>query len=88
MSTLPHKTAIAPDGNVIFTDGGVLAPGWKAAIAILDLEAKLAAGEMQDLSDEGEIDSSTGVEVLSRLEACERAVALLRVQGRRIGLDV
>lgn len=88
MSTLPHKCGIGPGGNVVFGEGGLLAPGWKAAIAMLDLEAKLASSEMQKLTDEGEVDSSKGIEVLSRIEACEVAVGLLTIQGRSIGLDV
>jgi hypothetical protein len=88
MSALPAKCGIGPGGHVVFGEGGVLDPGWKAAIAMLELEAKIAASEMQRLTDEGEIDSSNGVEVLSRIEACEVAVALLKVQGRQIGLDV
>lgn len=88
MSSLPHKCGIGPGGQVVFGEGGILAPGWKAAIAMLDLEAKLASTEMQKMSDDGEIDSGKGIEVLSRIEACEVAVALLTNQGRSIGLDV
>lgn len=88
MSTLPPRTAIGPSGDVIFSEGGILAPGWKAAIAMLKLEAKLSVGEVGDLADAGEVDSDRGVAALTRLEGCKLAVALLEEQGRRIGLDV
>lgn len=88
MSKLPFKCGIGPGGHVVFGEGGVLEPGWKAAIAMLDLEARLASGEMEKLTDEGEIPSDQAVEVLARIESCEQAVTMLKVHGRGIGLDV
>lgn len=88
MARLPPKTAIGPDGGIVFCEGGILDPGWKAAIAMLELEAKLAASDVQLLADEGEIDSDRGIGILARLEACEVAVALLRAQGQKLGLGV
>jgi hypothetical protein len=88
MSALPYKCEIGPDGHVIFGKGGVLEPGWKAAIAMLGLEAKLASGELQDVVDDGQLPTDKTTEILARIEGCELAVALLVAQGRRIGLDV
>lgn len=88
MSGLPYKCEIGPGGNVIFGQGGVLEPGWKAAIAMLGLEAKLASGELQEAADRGDMPTDKTTEILARIEGCELAVALLEVQGRRIGLDV
>lgn len=88
MPRLPHKTAIGPSGDIVFAEGGVLAPGWKAAIAMLNLEAQIAARSVEDLADGGEVDTDRGTSLLIRLEGCQLAVELLKEQGRRIGLDV
>jgi hypothetical protein len=59
---------------------------------MLELEGKLAASELrvltESLSAGHDLDLQETMPLLSKMEACETAVALLRVQGRRIGLEV
>lgn len=88
MSTLPNGCGIGPGGQVVFGERGVLSPGWKAAIAMLELEAKIAANEVAELCHEGDVPTEESSALLSRIHGCEVAVSLLQVHGLGLGLDV
>ena len=88
MSILPNGCGIGPGGQVVFGERGVLSPGWKAAIAMLELEAKIAACQVQELCHEGDVPTEESSALLSRIDSCEAAVLLLRAHGRGLGLDV
>lgn len=86
--TLPEGTMIGPTGDVCYAPGGVLEPGLRAALALFELERKVAQSELDQLAAKAVADRIPAYEISQRVKGAEFALDHLREQAARLGIQL
>ena len=87
MSEKRQKTLVADrDGSIRYASGGVLEPGFRAALELLKLERRIAVSEAEVEATKTVDERIASYGAVERIKGADYAINILEEQGVRLGL--